>query len=73
MLKGIPNRVIYMAASIFKNKYEELKKYLLWSIFNQTSTSFSGSKDMLVGIVKLGRKSSLTNILVIKKNDFFYS
>ena len=25
MLKGTPNRVIYMATSPFKNKYEELK------------------------------------------------
>ena len=52
MLKGIPNRVVNMATSTFENKYEELEKCLLWSIFNQTSTSFSGSKYMLVRIVQ---------------------
>ena len=43
----IPNRVIYMVTSTFKNKYEELKEWLLWFIFNQIFTTFSGSKDML--------------------------
>ena len=53
MLKGIPSKVIYMVTSIFKNKYGEIKKCLLWSIINQNSTSSSGSKYMLVWIVHI--------------------
>ena len=51
MLKGIPSRAIYMVTSTFKDRYGEIKKYLLWSIINQNSTSFSRSKYMLVWIV----------------------
>ena len=49
MLKDLPNRVIYMAASTLKNKYKELKKKMpSVAHFQPNPTSLSWSKDMLV-------------------------
>ena len=47
----VPNSVIYMTTSTFKNKYEELKNASYGPFSTKNSTSLSGSKDMLVWIV----------------------
>ena len=47
-LKGIPNRVVFMATSTFKNMNVEFKKcLLLWSTF------LNGSKYMLIKIAQI--------------------
>ena len=68
MLKCIPNRVIYMATLTFKNKYQELSKCLLWSIFNQISISYSGSKDVGTDCLNIGLVSVRQKI---KFNQYF--
>ena len=68
MLKCIPNRVIYMATLTFKNKYQELNNCLLWSIFNQISISFSGSKAVGRDCLNIGLVSGRQKI---KFNQYF--
>ena len=68
MLKCIPNRMIYMATLTFKNKYQELSKCLLWSIFNQISISYSGSKDVGTDCLNIGLVSVRQKI---KFNQYF--
>ena len=78
MLKCIPNRVIYMATLTFKNKYQELSKCLLWSIFNQISISYSGSKDvgtdcLNIGLVSVRQKIKFNQYFTNqKKKDYFF-
>ena len=80
MLKGIPNRMIYVAASTFKNKYKNWNNASCGPFptkphFFQWVKRYVGNDCLNTGVVqkgqKIGRKSSLTNFLPIKKIDFF--
>ena len=51
MLKGIQNRMIYMAAPTFFKEVQIIKRMPPVICFQPNLTSFSGSKGMLVKIV----------------------
>ena len=52
MLKGIPNRVIYMATSTFKNKYGELKKCSYGPFSTKSSPLLVDQKICWYGLFK---------------------